>query len=163
MQGSIIPWCCASVQVVPLPADCRIPEATVYGLILEDVGGVDITQFDPTSGDYALPVRALMAAVYTFPTYSVIHRNVQEPNILLRSPARAALLDLGQALLRQAGMSDEEWAEEVEAVDDINRLRYILNGRRIRDKTPFDSRGREDSDSRSRFQQRCSPISGRLE
>lgn len=43
--GRVIPRCYAFVQVMPLPADCRVPEATVYGLILEDLGGMDVTKF----------------------------------------------------------------------------------------------------------------------
>jgi hypothetical protein len=50
MQGSIIPRCYASVQVVPLAANSQVPEALVYELMLEEVDSVDLTEFDPSTG-----------------------------------------------------------------------------------------------------------------
>jgi len=60
MQGGITPRCYASVQVVLPHADGRIPEASVYGLKLEVVDAVDLTEFDPLTGNYASLGHAFM-------------------------------------------------------------------------------------------------------
>lgn len=139
MQGSIIPRCYASVQVM-LP-DSQIHEASVYGLILEVIDAVDLTEFDPLTGNYASLGHALMAAIYTFPSYGVLHRDIRSQNILI-SPARIVIIDFGQALLRKEGLSDDKWKKRIKYEDEVEALRLILNNRHIRDHSPFDSRQR---------------------
>ena len=53
-----------------------------------------------------------MAAVYTFPEYEVLHRDIRSHNILI-SPTRISLIDFGEASIRKAEASDEEWKTEV--------------------------------------------------
>ena len=152
MQGSIIPRCYASVQVVPPPTDREIPEeALVYGLMLEEVGGADHDDFDPSVADYTSLGHSLMAAVYTFPSCGLMHHDVRWHNILI-SPNRIAIIDFGEAILRKEGVSDDEWNEQVRAEDEVEALRILLNDEHIRDRTPYDSRytGTESSIRRSR-------------
>src|ERR1700733_2916249 len=111
MQGAIIPRCYASVRVIPSPADSHISQAFVYGLLLEDVGGLDLTKFDPPMGDYVSLGHSLMAAVFTFPAYGVLHRDIRSPNILISPPSRISIIDFGHAKIRT---SDEEWKQEVQ-------------------------------------------------
>lgn len=139
MQGSIIPRCYASVQVVLPYPDSQIPEASVYGLVLEAIDAIDLAEFDPLTGDYASLGHALMAAVSSFPSYGVLHRDIRSPNILI-SPARIVILDFGEALLRRADLSDHHWGIRIKYEDEVEGLRQILNNRQIRDHTPFDSR-----------------------
>lgn len=139
MQGGIIPRCYPSVHVLPPAADSQVPEALVYGLILEEIDGVDLTEFDPSNGDYTSLGHALMAAVSTFPSYGVVHHDIRPHNILI-SPTRIALIDFGEATLRNEGMSDNEWDAVVQCELEVQELRLVLNNGRIRDSTPADSR-----------------------
>jgi len=138
-----MPRCYASVRVTPLPADNHIPQTFVFGLILEDIDGVDLPQFDPSAGDYghyASLGHSLVAAVYTFPEYGVLHCDIRSHNILI-SPTRISLIDFGEANVRKAETTDEEWKTEVRE-EEVVGLRILLTHRRIRDRTPVDTRHR---------------------
>lgn len=130
MQGSILPHCYASVQVVPSPADAQVPELSVYGLILEDVGGVDLEVFDrSTAPDRAMLGHTLMAAIACFPAFGVLHCDVRSGNILMCSPpvpTRVVILDFGHATLRKPYMSNEKWHQIVQDEDELNAIRFIL-------------------------------------
>lgn len=80
-----------------------------------------------------------MAAVYTFPSYGLMQRDVRSSNILI-SPSRVAIIDFGEAILREEGVSDDEWNAQVRTEDEDEAVRFILNNRHIRDRTPFDNR-----------------------
>ena len=125
---------------MPPPADSQVPEAFVYGLILEDVGGVDISEVDPSTGDYTCLGHSLMAAVHTFPTYGVLHRDIRSPNILISSPTRIVIIDFGHAAIRREDASDDEWNERIKTQDEVHALRLILHHRQIRAMTPVNSR-----------------------
>ena len=111
----------------------------MYGLLLEDVGGLDLTKFDPSMGDYVSLGHSLMAAVFTFPAYGVLHRDIRSPNILISPPSRISIIDFGHAKIRT---SDEEWKQEVQEEQEIAALRFLLNKRCVRDRSPFDTRYR---------------------
>lgn len=135
MQGTVIPRCYASVQVVPSAADGEVPQSFVYGLIFEDVGGVDLTDFDSSTGDYNALGHSLLAAVASFPAYGVLHQDIREGNILI-SPTRIVILDFGNAVLRKPFMSDEQWRQRVEFHSEVEIARMLLRNGRIRDMTP---------------------------
>jgi len=111
----------------------------VYGLLLEDVGGLDLTKVDPSMGDYVSLGHFLMAAVFTFPAYGVLHHDIRSPNILISPSSRISMIDFGHAKIRKAGVSDGEWKEEVQEEQEIAALRFLLNKRRVRDRSPFDT------------------------
>lgn len=136
MQGSVIPRCYASVQVVPPPSDSEVSQAFVYGLILKDVDGVNLTEIEPSTGDYASLGHSLMASVALFPTYGVLHQDIREGNILI-SPTRIVILDFGNAVLKKPFMSDEQWRQRVEFESEVDTARFILNHGRIRNMTPI--------------------------
>lgn len=86
-----------------------MPQANVYGLILEDVGGINLANYSPSMGDYSSLGNSLMAAVSTFPSHGVTHADIRSENILLSSPNRIVLIDFGHAILRGIGVTDEKW------------------------------------------------------
>lgn len=143
MQGTAIPRCYASILVNPSPADSGVPEASVYGLILEDVGGVDLSNVDVSSGDYTALGHCLMAAVHQFPAYGVLHADIRSANIVISSPTRIVVLDFGHAILRTADINDEDWEERVERREETVAIGFILQKRHIRDMSPLDNRGTE--------------------
>lgn len=140
LQGTIIPKCYTAVQVVPSSSDSQVPKSFVYGLILEDVGGVDLTEIDAPTNDYTSLGHLLMAAVYTFPAYGVLHSDIRSHNILLSPPHRIVIIDFGHATLRNQTVTEEEWKAKVEDTDEVEALRWILHHRHVRDHSPFDLR-----------------------
>lgn len=146
LQGTLIPRFYAAVQVEPLPADGYVPETFVHGIILEDVGGIDLTMYDQSSmGDYTALGHTLMAAVSTFPAYGVMHRDIRFHNILIASPTRIVIIDFGQATIRPADSSDEEWEDDVKFEEELGALQHFLDLRKVRARSPFDSRRAERS------------------
>lgn len=77
-----------------------------------------------------------MTTVYLLPSYGVIHADMRSNNILI-TPTRAVLIDFGQAIIRQADMDDEAWAERVGDEDEVEALHRILHSREVRDRTPY--------------------------
>lgn len=148
LQGTVLPMCYAAIQVVPSPSDSHVPQSFVYGLILEDVGGVDLTEIDVSTNDYTSLGHSLMAAASTFPAYGVLHGDVRSHNILIApprvpaSPHRITIIDFGHATLRSKTMTEEKWQAKVDDADEVQGLRWILHIRHIRDRSPFDLRRR---------------------
>lgn len=146
LQGTLIPRFYAAVQVKPLPADGHIPETFVNGLILEDVGGIGLTLYDQSSmGDYTALGHTLMAADSTFPAYGVMHGDIRSHNILIASPTRIVIIDFGQATIRPADSSDEEWEDDVKFEGELGALQHFLDLRKVRAQSPFNSRRVERS------------------
>lgn len=140
LQGSALPRFYGSVQVEPSPIDRDFPEVYIHGIILEDVGGVDLSEYDPLMGDYTSLSHSLMAAVSTFPAHGVIHSDIRSHNIILSSDDRLVLIDFGNSVLRTDEATDEEWDEDTKFSEDITALQYLLHNRQIRPLSPLDTR-----------------------
>lgn len=126
--------------MVPSPADRHVPGALIYGLILEDLKGFDLAEYEPSMGNYAALGHSLMAAVSTFPAHGVLHCDIRAQNILITSSKRIVLIDFGHATLRKAADSDEDWNGDFEYEEEMSSLQHVLNHRRLRARTPFDLR-----------------------
>lgn len=124
----------------PSPDDRDVAEALVCGIILEDVGGFDLTSYEPSIGDCTALGHFLMATVSTFPAHGVLHADIRSHNILLCLPERIVLIDFGNAILKGVDIPDEEWEEEIKEEDEMGALQYVFDKRRFRERSPFDSR-----------------------
>lgn len=152
LEGRFIPLCYAAVQIEPAEEDRNVPEANIYGLLLEDVGGVDLAQFDSTGHDFTASGHALLAAMCTVAPSGVLHHDIRSGNVIAR-PASASsnstlnqliLIDFGHAWLKggDTGRSQTDEAFETEALSmgEVNHLAHILHRNSVRTRSPFDTR-----------------------
>lgn len=140
LQGSVLPRFYGSVQVEPSSGDHDFPKVALYGIILEDVGAVDLSKYDLSVGDYTALGYSLVAAVSTFLAHGVVHGDIRSHNIILSSDDRTVLIDFGNSTLRTAEATDKEWEEEIDFKGNISVLQYLLHNRQIRPLSPLDTR-----------------------
>ncbi|KAF8312111.1 hypothetical protein DL93DRAFT_2156867 [Clavulina sp. PMI_390] len=161
LQGSILPrlYTAICVQQPGYLRGPRAPKCEIFGLLMEDVSGFNFQTYDASEVDggtrssVTALTHILMAAVSTFTTYGVVHRDIRRANIIVNlSGFRIILFDFGNALVREQGETDEEWEEAIEWTDDMGRLRHVLHNwwseesqafdprMRVRPETPMDIR-----------------------
>ncbi|KAF8512743.1 hypothetical protein BU17DRAFT_53861, partial [Hysterangium stoloniferum] len=109
LQGAIIPRFYGAVVVSsPDITPQNVPEALVYGIIIEKIDATPLPSVDPSSHNFSSLGHSLMAAVYSFSSHGVIHHDVRSGNILI-SPMRIVLIDFGEAILRGDNEDDQQW------------------------------------------------------
>ncbi|KAF8435667.1 hypothetical protein L210DRAFT_3550307, partial [Boletus edulis BED1] len=107
LQGSAIPRLIMAGQFLPPDERAIRPPA----LVLEYVPSVNL--YDVHFDAIAPAIRAqVLSAVKTFPSYGVIHNDINMTNIHFtppEKPAKGFLLDFGSARIRRERDSEEMW------------------------------------------------------
>lgn len=127
LQGRGIPKFYASGKLLPTPSGSR----AIYppAILVEYIPGVTLSNISPKK---VLPklYRPLIPTIATFEKYGVLHRDLCNPtNIMFtprEAPKRAVIIDFGCSITRDVRKTDQEWAEDVDEVDDMASLRLIL-------------------------------------
>src|SRR5258708_1279684 len=91
-------------------------------ILLEYIHGTPLPLMDPTAITKPI-IYMLLNTIITYTSFGVIHNDPRPANIMFSpmspfAPTRAVLVDFGEAIIRDAGESDEEWKESVMFVDD---------------------------------------------
>ncbi len=91
-------------------------------ILLEYIPGTPLPLVDVTTITKPL-IYMLLNTIITYTSLGVIHNDPGPANIFFSppspsAPTRAVLLDFGEAMIRNADESDEEWKESVTFVDD---------------------------------------------
>jgi serine/threonine protein kinase len=128
-QGTMIPKFYGSGKVL-LPAHTRSIQPPA--ILIEYIHGTTLADYKAAKRPNIPPAlffRPLFDAISKFNALGVCHRDINSGKVLVspsEAPARAVLIDFGQAGMREYGESEEEWMSFCELYDDMSGFEAVL-------------------------------------